>query len=239
VFDPIGDRVLLFGGYDKNLNCLGDLWQLSLGGTPAWSQLSSAGSPPAARMAGAAAYDAQGQRMVLFGGTDLIEYFSDTWELALAGAPAWRLMAPGGMPPLARSDHRVIYDPQAGGLVVYGGSGLGGGLLNDTWGLALAGVISVAGPPPAVHLSPAYPNPTRGATRFELSAPAPGELTVSIYAVNGRLVRRLASEVREAGRHAATWDGLDSEGRRTPAGVYFYQARFGGERQDGKVVVVN
>jgi flagellar hook assembly protein FlgD len=46
---------------------------------------------------------------------------------------------------------------------------------------------------------------------------------LAVYDASGRLVRRLVSQVLDAGAHAITWDGLDSAGRLTPSGVYLLE----------------
>jgi len=53
------------------------------------------------------------------------------------------------------------------------------------------------------------------------SLDAPAKVSLGIYDSRGTLVRALLSgEAREAGRHAAAWDGLDRSGRPVPAGSY-------------------
>jgi len=37
-YDPVGDRMIVFGGYNAGV-LINDTWQLSLSGTPAWTQL--------------------------------------------------------------------------------------------------------------------------------------------------------------------------------------------------------
>ncbi len=44
---------------------------------------------------------------------------------------------------------------------------------------------------------------------------------LAIYDVTGRLVATVADGNLEAGTHRLNWDGVDSGGRRIPAGVYF------------------
>jgi len=67
---------------------LNDIWQLSLDGTPAWTELTPTGTPPTGRLAGVAAYDVYRQRFVGFGGT--LNVPVDTWQLDLSGdTPAW------------------------------------------------------------------------------------------------------------------------------------------------------
>ena len=87
VYDPATNRMVVFGGY--NGSYANDTWVLSnadgTGGTPAWTQLSPTGTPPAARGAHSAIYNAANNRMVVFGG-----YFStgaltnDVWVLTSA-----------------------------------------------------------------------------------------------------------------------------------------------------------
>jgi flagellar hook assembly protein FlgD len=52
---------------------------------------------------------------------------------------------------------------------------------------------------------------------------------IDVYAVDGRLVRRLAAaglrHAAAAGRHRVTWDGRDAAGRRVAAGSYFIVVR--------------
>src|SRR5439155_18792541 len=50
IYDPIGDRVVLFGGYNGNLPTgqrRRDTWALTLSGTPAWHDLTGVIAPPA------------------------------------------------------------------------------------------------------------------------------------------------------------------------------------------------
>ena len=52
IYDPLRDRVVLFGGYDAtsdNLSSfLNDTWELSFRGSLQWTQLAPAGSVPVA-----------------------------------------------------------------------------------------------------------------------------------------------------------------------------------------------
>ena len=76
-----------------------------------------------------------------------------------------------------------------------------------------------------------YPNPfnPRTTIRYTLAEDAPVRLT--IYAVDGRLVRRLQDGGREAGEHRVVWDGLDSSGRAVPSGTYLYRLEAGTVRE--------
>src|SRR5262249_40688561 len=68
IFDPLGDRMLVFGGSDASFNLLNDVWQFRPGPTPEWSHLTPEGTPPSARQQAAAVYDSRLHRMIVLGG---------------------------------------------------------------------------------------------------------------------------------------------------------------------------
>ncbi len=103
VYDPVRDRVLMFGGMilgtrsNDSGEAQDDLWALSLGDTLSWTQLRPRGTP-GSRDSHCAAYDARRDRMVVFGGEaqwaqslgDSRQPLYDTWALSLAGdSLAW------------------------------------------------------------------------------------------------------------------------------------------------------
>lgn len=70
-------------------------------------------------------------------------------------------------------------------------------------------------------------NPSRGATRFELTAPAPGNIEATVYDVGGRVVQTLrTTDVAVPGRVAITWGGFTDRGSPAASGIYFLRARF-------------
>jgi YD repeat-containing protein len=70
-------------------------------------------------------------------------------------------------------------------------------------------------------LGPAVPTPFRGTTRLHFDLPAPSRVRLAVFDLSGRRVRTLAQGLFAAGRHAATWDGLDDRGVRAGNGLYF------------------
>ena len=66
-----------------------------------------------------------------------------------------------------------------------------------------------------------HPNPFNPATVIEYSLPSPGHVLISIYDINGKLVRRLVDRDIEAGAHSVVWDGLDDRKSAQPSGIYF------------------
>jgi len=95
-----------------------------------------------------------------------------------------------------------------------------------------------ATPPDAVFTASNHPNPLNPATTIALSVPHAGPVGVTVYNLRGALVRTLVDERLQAGRHEILWDGRDARGALVASGVYFYEARHGGEVKVGKMTVV-
>jgi hypothetical protein len=135
VYDPVGDRIVLFGGYADA--ALGDVWALALSGTPTWSQITPAGTPPAPRWLHSVARIPATNEMLVIAGTDSTLY-DDVWKLNLTGPPAWTELAPSGPTPPGRFHAASIFDPVRSRVVLYGGSDLSAAK-SDTWALGVAG----------------------------------------------------------------------------------------------------
>ena len=155
IYDPVRDRMVIFGGDDNSRIHYNDVWALSLAGIPAWTQLTPTGTPPSPRSAHSAIYDPVRDRMVIFGERDGTANYNEVWALSLAGTPAWTQLTPTGTLPGARRLHSAIYDPVRDRMVVFGGF-ITGSYFNDLWALSLAGTpaweqLSPAGTPPSVR----------------------------------------------------------------------------------------
>jgi hypothetical protein len=106
------------------------------------------------------------------------------------------------------------------------------------FGVVDAPVTAQASAPEVLALSSSQPNPFRGQTRIEWSVPRQASVQLSVYDVGGRVVRTLASGVREAGRYRSDWDGRDSGGAHVASGVYFFRLTSAGEGLTRKVTVM-
>ena len=81
--------------------------------------------------------------------------------------------------------------------------------------------------PKETSLLPNYPNPFNPETWIPYQLAEPADVTVSIYSVNGELVRRLTLGHQPVGVYtsrsrAAYWDGRNALGEPVASGVYFY-----------------
>jgi N-acetylneuraminic acid mutarotase len=134
VWDPIGDRMLVFSGYEQSYIYHNELRQYSRASN-SWSQLSPAGGPPATREGAAAVWDSLNNRMLVFGGHNLGGYHGDLWVYVPA-INSWQQLSPAGDLPTARSRVAVGWDPITGQMTVYGGRG-SAGLLAETWAFSV------------------------------------------------------------------------------------------------------
>ena len=77
-----------------------------------------------------------------------------------------------------------------------------------------------------------YPNPFNPETWIPYQLAGPAEVTLTIYDMNGKLVRHLALGHQAAGMYrsrsrAAYWDGRNQHGESVASGVYFYSLTAG------------
>jgi hypothetical protein len=79
-----------------------------------------------------------------------------------------------------------------------------------------------------------YPNPVRGAAGFTYVLSHKAEVTVELFSLNGRLIRRLEPQRLPAGFAETKWDGRGDDGRQLANGTYLYRIR---ARDDDGVVV--
>jgi len=82
------------------------------------------------------------------------------------------------------------------------------------------------------------PNPFNPSTEIGFSLPGPATVTLDIYDVSGKRVRRLLDENRPAGNHSIHWDGLDENGSQAVSGVYFYRLTAGKAAHSRKMVLL-
>ena len=71
-----------------------------------------------------------------------------------------------------------------------------------------------------------YPNPFNPTTTIRFGVPDRGgkivRVHLSIFNLEGRLVRSLLDEEKLAGWYAVKWDGRNETGEKVTSGLYFY-----------------
>jgi Galactose oxidase, central domain len=126
----------LFGSYDGSRR-RNDLWGLDPP-TNLWKNLDPRGEAPPARAYAAAAYDAEADRVILFGGfAGGAGLLGDCWMYDL-GTNRWTALESAAGTPAKRDFSAMVYDPGAKAAILFGGmtgetGNINGAELNDTW----------------------------------------------------------------------------------------------------------
>ena len=97
--------------------------------------------------------------------------------------------------------------------------------------LILGGGISGIGDGPPDWPSPGlagHPNPFNPRTVLSFDLAAGSRVSLEIFDIRGRMVRRLIDESLASGQHSTVWDGLDSAGRPVPSGTYLARLQIPG-----------
>lgn len=71
------------------------------------------------------------------------------------------------------------------------------------------------------RLDPPNPNPFNPRTKVQFMLSHAAHVTLDVFDLRGRRVRRLASGNMTAGTHRVTWEGIDLEGKTVASGTYF------------------
>ncbi len=95
------------------------------------------------------------------------------------------------------------------------------------------------GIPTQLTLHQNTPNPFNPSTIIRYDVPAAGgAVTLSVYDVQGRMIRTLVDRQESAGAKSVTWDGRDNTGQRVASGLYFYRIESNGVVLTKKMTLV-
>jgi hypothetical protein len=184
-YDPPIDAGVLFGGQVSNGGAANDTWVFVSG---VWINLTGdLATSPSPRWGGAMAYDPLGGDIVLFGGTNGVATYNDTWTYS--PAVGWQEI-PTDTAPSPRVLASFVDDPDLGGDLLFGGGvrSAGGGwtIYNDTWEWrdgtwANLTAALVRGPPPTLGAAISYDPLSGEALMFGGSALPPGGTPGTCY----------------------------------------------------------
>jgi hypothetical protein len=147
-YDPTTNAMIVFGGNNCSTGYFNDAWVLThangIGGTPAWHELKTSGTPPSERESASAVYDSVNNILTIYAGDAGGAGFGDVWTLSNAngsgGTPVWTELSPSGTAPVARTGQTATYDSASDRMTIFGGVN-GGTTLTDTWLLTSANGI--------------------------------------------------------------------------------------------------
>jgi hypothetical protein len=97
-------------------------------------------------------------------------------------------------------------------------------------------VVSLPGVAPELYQN--YPNPFNPNTTISYALPDKAHTTLSIYTVEGKLVRLLVNETLAAGYKQIIWDGRDNHGIPLSSGVYVYRLKAGSNALTKKMILL-
>ena len=137
VWDPVGQRVIMFGGNDGTYK--NDWWWYDpLSGTNgAWIDMTTAAISPTARNGHSMIWDPIKQKVIMFGGyndLDTSQWKNDLWEYNPI-SNTWTMKIANGKDdsPPARQLHSMVWDPIGQRVIMFGGRGDSNSVKNDLW----------------------------------------------------------------------------------------------------------
>jgi flagellar hook assembly protein FlgD len=83
-----------------------------------------------------------------------------------------------------------------------------------------------------------YPNPFNPTTTIEYELPENSDVIVSIYDINGRLIKEVLNNVQSEGVHKVTWDGTNQNNTPVASGIYVYTVRFAEQLHSRQMVLL-
>jgi len=99
-------------------------------------------------------------------------------------------------------------------------------------------VVAAPEVPAGPRLMPPYPNPFNPTTNLVFTLDQPGEVSLTVHGLDGKLVARLCDGLRESGRHAFRWDGRGQDGHRVASGTYVARLEMGDAQQSVRLTLV-
>ena len=83
-----------------------------------------------------------------------------------------------------------------------------------------------------------FPNPFNDQVHITFQMPAPAEVTITIYNMNGSLVKNLASKRMMSTNNDIVWNGKNNAGATLSPGIYLYSISAGKLSYSGKIVML-
>jgi len=83
-----------------------------------------------------------------------------------------------------------------------------------------------------------YPNPFNPSTTIHFRLPTDTEVSIEIYNMQGKKIKRLVRAKLSAGEHHTIWDGKTDAGIKTASGIYLYKFKAGDNIQTKKMLLL-
>lgn len=83
-----------------------------------------------------------------------------------------------------------------------------------------------------------YPNPFSGETTIAYTLTEAGRVTIDVYDLSGKVVKRLVNDETLPGSYSVTWDATNDNGSLVDGGFYFFKVRQGNQSVTQKMVLL-
>jgi hypothetical protein len=83
-----------------------------------------------------------------------------------------------------------------------------------------------------------YPNPFSGKTTIEYTLSEAGRVTIDVYDLSGKVVKRLVNDDILPGSYSITWDATNENGTLVNDGFYFFKVSQGNQSVTEKMVLL-
>lgn len=228
------DTIYVIGGMSTSAytNTQGSVWKYSISGND-WTDMGADSLPDAIGWGKAVTYDdGFDQRIYIVGGYRRGTITNVCWRYDVASG-SWssdrNLLVP------TRSHGTCITE---GVMWVAGGYGSAGILPHMQRGEIVPLGVS-EGKNPTAQPTTTTQTFVRDLGRISYVVPSAGRVNLSVYDINGSLVKTLEDGVLEAGRRTTTWNRTANNGSRVASGTYFYRLTVGDKVSSAKAVVVD
>jgi hypothetical protein len=94
--------------------------------------------------------------------------------------------------------------------------------------------LNLSGVPQAFALGQNYPNPFNPETRINYELPVTSHVKISVYNLQGQIVRTLFDGEQSTGRYTVSWDGANANGDRVVSGLYLVRMEAGPSASSGQ-----
>jgi hypothetical protein len=92
--------------------------------------------------------------------------------------------------------------------------------------------------PEAYSLQQNYPNPFNPRTTIRYDLKQGGFVTLTVYDMLGREIRKMVNEFQDPGQRLVQWDGTNAAGRPVSGGVYLYSIQAGQYQETRKMLLI-
>ncbi len=87
------------------------------------------------------------------------------------------------------------------------------------------------------NMSLVYPNPSAGYFNISFIVRSESHVMITLYNINGKIVKSLTSEKFNKGEHVINWDGSNDSGENIPKGFYLCELIINGKKEVHKIIL--